>query len=462
MTEPLSRTQSLVHSLRQLHSQLSESDIASIDELGAELAGDNLTHTKSEAPGDNEKKIYNAPDGGLWSWLQVLSAFLACSSSWGQVNTFGVFQAYYSSTLLAGKVTDSQISWIGTIQSSLVCLVGMFTGGLFDKGYRYSQAVIGQFFMLLGLAMTSLSTEYYQFILAQGVCMGLGAGLAFFAALGCIQAHFSNRRMIATGIAATGSSFGAIIFPIMLHRLIPQIGFGWSVRCLLLIEVVFAAVSLLVFRIPKEFDAIERHPRPIVDISIFKSIPYTWAVCGWFIIFVGGYIPLFYIEVYCNTIPGFQGNDLAQYMVSITAAGSILGRIIPNYLADKFGGLNMMIPGALMASILCFAWIGIKNVAGMIVFGILYGYASGSLVSLAGTSVLRLVDDISRVGVALGMNLFFCGIGALIGSPIGGAIYSNTGSFLGLQLFAAACLLCGVGCMMTAKLIYHRKLMHVV
>ena len=56
----------------------------------------------------------------------------------------------------------------------------------------------------------------------------------------------------------------------------------------------------------------------------------------------------------------------------------MLGRLLPNFFADKFGPYNMLLPCLYISAALAFAWFGILNFAGIIVFGLLYGFWSGS------------------------------------------------------------------------------------
>ena len=41
---------------------------------------------------------------------------------------------------------------------------------------------------------------------------------------------FRKKRAIAGGLAIAGSSLGGVIFPLMVVRLIPKIGFPWTMR----------------------------------------------------------------------------------------------------------------------------------------------------------------------------------------------------------------------------------------
>ena len=74
----------------------------------------------------------------------------------------------------------------------------------------------------------------------------------------------------------------------------------------------------------------------------------------------------------------------AFYLLPILNAGSAFGRVLPNIFVDKIGALNMCIPCVLIASILGFAWIVIKDTAGLVVFCLLYGFVSGLYLTLTG------------------------------------------------------------------------------
>jgi MFS family permease len=127
----------------------------------------------------------------------------------GIINTFGVFQAYYT---LNGIQTPSNISWIGSIQAYLLLLVGSVTGPMYDAGYFRSLLLTGSFLVVFGMMMTSICTEYWQLMLAQGVCVGLGCGCIFVPSIAILPTYFSTRKASATGIAASGSSLGMLSF----------------------------------------------------------------------------------------------------------------------------------------------------------------------------------------------------------------------------------------------------------
>ena len=90
--------------------------------------------------------------------------------------------------------------------------------------------MLGSFLHVFGLMMASLSTQYYQILLSQGVCSAIGVSLIFQPANSVIPSWFDKKRGVAYGIVTSGSSFGGIVFPIMLQRLIATVGFAWAMR----------------------------------------------------------------------------------------------------------------------------------------------------------------------------------------------------------------------------------------
>ena len=90
--------------------------------------------------------------------------------------------------------------------------------------------------------------------------------------------------------------------------------------------------------------------------------------------------------------------NLAFYLISITNAASIFGRILPGFLADKTGAFNIQTMFAiLMAVIVLFFWTFAKNNAAIIMFAIFFGFVSGAFVSLFPVCC-AMVSPIKKIG----------------------------------------------------------------
>lgn len=125
----------------------------------------------------------------------------------GIVNTFGVFQTFYKSNLLSSQ-SASNISWIGGIQAFLLLVIGVATGPIYDAGYFRTLVFVGSFFTVFGMMMLSLCDAYWQVVLAQALCVGLGSGCLYIPSVAIVSTYFTTKKSFATGIAASGSSLG--------------------------------------------------------------------------------------------------------------------------------------------------------------------------------------------------------------------------------------------------------------
>lgn len=318
-------------------------------------------------------------------------------------------------------------------------MVGSVTGPLFDAGYFRYLLLFGWFMLPFGLMMTSISTEFWHIMLAHGICVGMGSGSLFVPSVAILPQYFKKRRGLANGLAASGSSIGGLVYPIMFHQLEMKIGFPWATRVLGFV----AFGTLTISQILSRARILPEEKRALIQLSAFKELKYS-VYCGLlFIAFCGFYNLLFFIQSY-SIETHIMGPDLAFYLLSMLNAASTFGRIIPNFVADYTGPLNVFIPGLSVTALLAYCWIAIRSAPGVIVLAILYGFFSGGFVSLPPVLLMSMTDDMRNFGTRLGMSFAVCSFGVLIGAPIGGAlIASMNNNFLGVQLFAGSCIATG-------------------
>lgn len=307
-------------------------------------------------------------------------------------------------------------------------------GPIFDRGSVRILVVFGASSVVFGIMMTSLCHEYYQLILAQGICVGIGGGCTFLTATSILPTYFAKKRSLVMGIAASGSSIGGIVYPIVFHTLQPQVGFGWAVRVIGFIAMGTLAIPCAVIRsrVPKS-----KAKRKIIDTAILRELPFALVNLATFFGFVGQYIPFFFIVEFAET------HQIAQpfWMLIVLNAGSVPGRVVPSLIADKFFH-PLIVLGACTgsATLLAFCWAGVgSSQAGLIIWALLYGFCAGAFVSLQGPCVASMTSDMRTIGTRFGINMFCGALGILIGSPVGGAIFPL--SWPGAQAFCGGTLL---------------------
>ena len=214
---------------------------------------------------------------------------------------------------------------------------------------------------------------------------------------------------------------GAVIYPIMLQRLLLRIGFPWTIRIIafMVLACMLFAGAVMRVRIGKD-----PPKRKLVDLKHFKDILFLLSCLSFFVNLLGLYVFYYYINIYALEVVG-TSPSLASYLLAILNAGSFFGRLVPNYAAQRLGLLNVQIIFGVLSSALAFALLGIKSTPGVVAFTAIYGFVSAPFVSLPIPIVTSLTPDKSIWGTRLGMSFAVIGLGALIGSPVAGAILGN-------------------------------------
>lgn len=310
------------------------------------------------------------PDGGLQAWLQILAGHLVNALSWGYSASFGVYQIYYTKAL---SLPEWQVAWVGSTQVFLTFFLAAFAGRFSDAGYAQHATLLGCVLIVLGTFMTSLATEYWQVFLAQGICTGLGMGIAYMPAMAVVGQYWREKKSFAMGLAASGSGTGSILFSLVVQHLQTTIGFFAAVRVQGYIALAFAVVITLTLRprIPP------RKTGPIFEWEAFTEPTYTLFAIGVFLIFWAVYFCLFFINTYASTFVGLSPNEAVNLLVIISAVG-MPARPFLGYVADKyFGALPTLLVSTTFLAVMLFVWIAIHSVGGLYAFSVFYGIATG-------------------------------------------------------------------------------------
>ncbi|KAJ7704777.1 major facilitator superfamily domain-containing protein [Mycena rosella] len=359
------------------------------------------------------------PEGGLDAWLSILGASLVALATFGTVNGYGAFNDYYETTYLS-NYSATLISMIGAIQLFILYLFAGLSGALFDAyGPRYmipASGVVTTF----SVFMLSISQpqRIYQQYLTQAVLFSLGATFAFFPCLGICAHWFKRRLAFAMGFPIAAASIGGIIYPVMLNKLIPRIGFGWTIR-------IFAFIVLFCFTVATFTISTPRAPKPLPRLSqllafrAFRDPCYTClCLAGWFTV-LSTFNPFFYVGLY-GAVANGGASVLTPYYLTIMCATAIVGRIGPGFIADRVGRFNVITASTALSGVLILAmWYTSAAQPNLIAFSAIYGFASGPFFSLFTACVMQ-ISPIEEVGARSGMAFVFMSTGALAGTPIGG------------------------------------------
>jgi predicted MFS family arabinose efflux permease len=378
--------------------------------------------------------------------LALLGSITHTDENRGFINSFGTFQTYYTDHL---NETQSTISWIGSIQLWIVFFVSALSGRALDAGLFRPVFLLGAVIQVFGIFMTSLCKSFWQLLLAQGLCVGLGSGIFFTPTMGLITTYFKKNRGLAVAIVSTGNSFGGAIYPLIARSLLPKVGFGWTVRVLGLVNVVLLLLAFFFMRprLPP------RKSGPIVEWRAFTEVPYVCMIVGMSFVFGGLFFSYYYIASFGREILHMSYSDSVILLIIFNGA-AIPIRLMVGFVADHFmGPLNAMVPLLFINSLFAFCWIAVRSESGMYAFATFYGFSAGAFQCLFPTTCTSLNDDLSKNGVRMGMAFSVFSFAGLAGPPIGGALIGTNGAGRAGYIIAQTCLgsLTAVGaCLMYA------------
>ncbi|KAI9707180.1 MAG: hypothetical protein M1836_000140 [Candelina mexicana] len=330
------------------------------------------------------------PDAGLVAWGQVAMCHLVVFNTWGYINSFGVFQTYYTTSL---SVTPSAISWVGSVQIFLLFFIGTLSGRATDAG--------------------------------------------------------PEKRSLAIAIGAAGSGTGGLVFPAIAQQLLPRIGFAWTVRVIgfVMLGTMSAVLALARPRLGA------RKTGPLVEWTALRELPFTLFSVGMFFVFWGLYFAFYYVGSFGRNVIGVSDKDAISLLLIMNGVG-IVGRLAPAFLADLyFGPLNTLLPFTLISGVLLYIWVAVSSRGGLIGFAAIYGIFAAGIQSLFPATASSLTKDLNKMGVRIGMVFTLVSLASLTGAPLAGElIVRKGGDYLYAQVFAGTSLFVGFMILVGARL----------
>ncbi|KAL3305279.1 major facilitator superfamily transporter [Colletotrichum asianum] len=389
----------------------------------------------------------------LSRWVCVVSSSLFLASSFGFSQSIGTLQSYLQLNQLQ-KYSARDIGWITGLDTALALLFGLQVGPLMDLyGPKLLAPVaialtVSKFFFL------AECKEYWQFLLCLGFLSGICSAVSSSLAISSIGKLFSRRRGLAMGAALAGSSLGGVIFPLILRRTLPEIGWAWSSRMLGFIILGFMCVGslcLLPFTrlaIPLANPAEKKSAA--ITFEAFQSGPFFFITVGLFlfeisIIGISVLLPAFAVEAGFPSSSGFT-------LVATLNGCSCLGRLLPGFAGDHVGHFDVilfMVTLTFVFTAVLFVPFGTKSVGVLYAFAGLWGFGSGSFLSITPVCVGKTCDP-KDYGRYYGTCTFVVAFGALGSLPAGGALLEQVGPLVAATLYLGTVVL-GGACFYVAR-----------
>lgn len=266
-----------------------------------------------------------------------------------------------------------------------------------------------------------------------------------------------------------------LVIPVMLRFLIASQGFNNAVRYVTTVIASTSLLALLLVR-PNPHHP-QRRPekwmskRVWIDTTAFRDGAFCWFTASIAALFLGFYCVFFNLEewaavkniAYKGAPPEGAQRGLSTYwLLSIMNACSTFGRLSSAWLCDHFGALNVHMSVTIVSSLLCLIlWTLANSLASAVVFAILFGAFSGSVIGLPPASMAAILgpepQQQAKLGQWTGMMYTAAAPFALVGPVIAGHLVTEYQTYLGVQIWSGLCLLLSAFCMAMAIFVSRRR-----
>ncbi|OQE00613.1 hypothetical protein PENVUL_c049G05840 [Penicillium vulpinum] len=217
------------------------------------------------------------------------------------------------------------------------------------------------------------------------------------------------------GLAISGGSASGIVLPLIISSILPKIGFQKMTLAVSVVLLPFEIAAVVLMKTP----ALSAKRRQSLRADGWKAMPslrllldlqpFLMAL-GLLFGELGMFIPMTYVTSYA--LKQDMSLSIAYYLITSMSCGSLLGRCMAGFIGDHIGWFNtqIIIFGLSTTSILGIWLPAEANPNFLWLFVILFGFCSGSSISLAPVCMSRLCKT-ENYGKVSGTLFAFSSIG---------------------------------------------------
>lgn len=309
-------------------------------------------------------------------------------------------------------------------------LGGVLMGRVADRYGIRVPILIGIYMLAIGYIAAASATEFWQFLLAQGLCIGaLGSSVTFAPLVADVSLWFSKRRGIAIAIVSSGNYLSGAIWPPLLTWGMETIGWRFAYMGIAAICVVtMLPLSLALTRRASTEDAGSalgaNGGRGRSSVSP-RTIQILLIVAG-FACCVAMSMPQVHIVAYCGDL-GY-GVARGAEMLSLMLGLGVVSRLASGFIADRFGGVKTLILGSMLQCLALLFYLPFDGLTSLYVVSALFGLAQGGIVPSYAV-IVREYFPAREAGARVSLVMMSTVVGMAVGGWMSGEIFDWTGSY---------------------------------
>jgi MFS family permease len=310
-------------------------------------------------------------------------------------------------------------------------LAGIFMGRLSDRIGIFVPVVIGAIALALGFVAAGRAATITQFMLAQGVLIGVGSSVTFAPLLADTSLWFIKKRGLAIGIFASGNYLAGTIWPPVLVHFMQTA--GW--RATYLGVALFCLITMLPLAL-----VLRRRPPPLPVIAVATQRAVSQAhplglppALLQILLIIAGLsccvamsMPQVHIIAYCGDL-GYGPARGAQ-MLSLMLACGIVSRLTFGWISDRIGGLRTLLLGSGLQAFGLLLFVPFDGLASLYLISALFGLFQGGIVPSYAV-IVREFFPAKEAGARIGTVITATIFGMALGGWMSGVIFDWLGSY---------------------------------
>src|SRR5690242_14214825 len=307
---------------------------------------------------------------------------------------------------------------------------GMVIGRLVDRFGVVRPLAASAVVLGLGYVAAASAASLWQFALAYGFLIGVGAAATFAPLIADISHWFLRRRGIAVALAATGNYIAGTIWPPVVQHFISTM--GWrathSAIGLFCLVAILPLVLAMRPRIASHHNeaagaaAAQRQAQvPFSPLTLQVLLCIAGVCCC-----VAMAMPQVHIVAYCGDL-GY-GVARGAEMLSMMLGFGIISRVGSGLIADRIGGVATLLLGSVLQGVALFLYLWFDGLVSLYIISALFGLFQGGIVPSYAIIVRQYFsprEAATRVGLVLLATL----LGMALGGWMSGALFDLTGSY---------------------------------
>jgi MFS family permease len=355
--------------------------------------------------------------------LTLVFGTIACVGAWSVVVVLPTIQVEFD-TIRGGASLPYTCTMLG------FAFGGVAMGRLADRTSIVVPIEIGAVLLLAGYVAAGLSATLWQFALAQGLLIGVGAAAGFAPLISDLSHWFRRRRAIAVAMAASGSYLAGAVWPLIIEHF--QGIYGWRLTYIgtgIAVFVMMVPFGFLLRRRPAagsmaSAEAATEAARGELGLSA-KRLQGLLVLAG-FSCCMAMSMPQVHLVAYCGDL-GY-GVAMGTQILSLMLGLGVVSRLASGFVADRIGAGPMLILGSAMQAAALLLYLFFNSLSSLWVISGLFGLFQGGIVPMYAVIIRQFLPP-REAGTRIGLVLMATVLGMAAGGLASGLIYDASGSY---------------------------------